>query len=115
MENKKMTDMLKGVWDSLTDEQKEKANKCKTEDELMALAASEGIELPDELVNSVSGGALVKITDKYGCVTWNVYRDGIRTQIFKWDEYEKAKEYAERNHISTEIKTLEEAEAEKKC
>ena len=115
MENNKMNETLKGVWDSLTDEQKEKAKACKTADELLKFAGEEGIELPDEVLDAVAGGALVKITDKYGCVTWNVYRDGIRTQIFKWDEYEKAKDYAERNHISTEIKTLEEAEAEKKC
>ena len=115
MENEKLNGMLKGVWDSLTDEQKEKAKACKTADELLKLAGEEGIELPDEVLDTVAGGALVKITDKYGLVTWNVYNKGIRSQIFQWDEFEKAKQFAETNHISTEIKTQEEAEAERSC
>ena len=115
MDNEKLNEMIKGVWESLTDEQKEKAKACKSPDELIKLAGEEGIELPDELLDTVAGGALVKITDKYGLVTWNVYRNGIREQIFKWDEYEKAKKFAEVNNISTEIKTQEEAEAERSC
>ena len=115
MDNEKLNEMLKNVWDSLTDEQKAKAKECKTADELLKFAGEEGIELPDEVLDAVAGGALVKITDKYGSVTWNVYDKGIRTKIFHWDEYEKAKKYAETNHISTEIKTQQEAEAEKSC
>ena len=115
MDNEKLSEMLKTVWDSLTDEQKEKAKECKTADELLKFAGEEGIELPDEVLDAVAGGALVKITDKYGYVTWNVYNKGIRSQIFEWDEFDKAKEFAERNHISTEIKTQQEAEAERSC
>ena len=115
MDNEKLNELLVNVWDSLTDEQKEKAKNCKTADELLKLAGEEGIELPDEALDAAAGGALVKITDKYGYVTWNVYRNGIRSQIFEWNEFDKAKQFAETNHISTEIKTQEEAEAEKQC
>ena len=115
MDNEKLNELLVNVWDSLTDEQKEKAKECKTADELLKFAGEEGIELPDEVLDAVAGGALVKITDKYGYVTWNVYRNGIRSKIFEWDQFEQAKKFAETNHISTEIKTQEEAEAEKQC
>ena len=53
----KLAEALKGIWDNLTDEQKEKAKECKTMDELMLLAGKEGVELPDEAVEMVSGGA----------------------------------------------------------
>ena len=52
----KLNAALKGIYDSLTDEQKEKAKACKTMDELAALAAKEGIELPDEALDTVAGG-----------------------------------------------------------
>lgn len=52
----KLQETLKGIWDSLTDEQREKAKACKTPDELMALAGREGMELPDEALDMVSGG-----------------------------------------------------------
>ena len=52
----KLTETLKGIWGSLTDEQKEKAKACKTLDELAALAGREGMELPDEALDMVSGG-----------------------------------------------------------
>ena len=54
--DKKLTTALKGIYDSLTDEQKEKAKKCKTMDELMKLAGEWGLELPDELLDNVNGG-----------------------------------------------------------
>ena len=38
------------------DELKEKAKQCKTMEELTALAAKEGIELPDEVVDQIAGG-----------------------------------------------------------
>ena len=53
----KLNAALKGIYDSLTDEQKEKSKQCKTMDELTALAAKEGIELPDEVLDTVAGGA----------------------------------------------------------
>ena len=54
--DKKLNDVLKGIYESLTDEQKEKAKKCKTMDELMKLAGEWGVELPDELLGNVNGG-----------------------------------------------------------
>lgn len=54
--NPKLKEALNSVWDSLTDEQKEKAKACKTLDELTALAGKEGVELPDELLSAVAGG-----------------------------------------------------------
>ena len=57
-ENKKneLNKALAGIWDSLTDEQKKKAKACENMDELTALAASAGVELPDEMLDAVSGG-----------------------------------------------------------
>ena len=55
-ENKNVTEILKEIYDSLTDEQKEKAKKCKTMDEFVKLASEEGIELPDEALDAVAGG-----------------------------------------------------------
>lgn len=52
----KCTEALRGVWDALTDEQKERAKACKTTDELMTLAGREGIELPDEVLDRIAGG-----------------------------------------------------------
>ena len=49
---------FKEIYDSLTDEQKEKAKKCKTTDELLKLAAEEGVELPEELLDAAAGGYL---------------------------------------------------------
>jgi hypothetical protein len=48
---------LEGMWDSLTDEQKIKAKECKSMDELMLLAGKFGVELPDEMLTCVAGGA----------------------------------------------------------
>ena len=52
----KMNEKMKVIYDNLTDEQKAKAKACKTMDELMAFAGQEGIELPDEVLGSVSAG-----------------------------------------------------------
>ena len=56
MDEKKLQEALKGIWNSLNDEQKEKAKACKTMDELTTLAGREGMELPDEALDMVSGG-----------------------------------------------------------
>ena len=54
--DEKMKKVLDGVFEKLTDEQKEKAKACKNADEFMKLAGEWGIELPDELVGDVAGG-----------------------------------------------------------
>ena len=54
--DEKLNAALKGIYDSLTDEQKAKAKACKTMEELTELAAREGVELPDEMLDAVAGG-----------------------------------------------------------
>ena len=53
----KLNAALKGIFNSLTDEQKEKAKQCKTMDELTAFAGKEGIELSDEVLDAIAGGS----------------------------------------------------------
>ncbi len=55
----KLQAALKGVYDNLSDELKEKAKACKTMEELMVLAGKEGIELPDEALDAVAGGGTI--------------------------------------------------------
>ena len=56
MDEKKLEETMKDIFEKLTDEQKEKAKACKNMDELIKLAGEWGIELPDELVSAVAGG-----------------------------------------------------------
>ncbi len=58
MENK-IPDAVKSIWDSLTEEQKEKVRACKDMNELTELAGKEGIELPDEVLDAVAGGYVI--------------------------------------------------------
>ena len=60
----KLNAALKGIWESLTDEQKEKAKTCKSWDELTALAGKEGIELPDEVLDAIAGGLPTTVIPK---------------------------------------------------
>ena len=50
--------------ENISAELKEKARACKTPEELLALAAAEGIELTEEQLNAVAGG-----------VSWDCIRD----------------------------------------
>ena len=43
-------------FEDLTPEQQEKAKACSSPEELAALAKAEGIELTDEMLETVSGG-----------------------------------------------------------
>ena len=56
MENQKPNELLKGIFDSLTDEQKEKETTCKNSDELNTCLGELGVALPDELLDTVAGG-----------------------------------------------------------
>ena len=58
MEKEKLNELLSGIYESLTEEQKEKVKACQTPEELIALAGKEGIELPDEVLDAVAGGFL---------------------------------------------------------
>ena len=44
-------------FEDLTEEQKAKAQACKTPEELAALAREEGVELSDEQLEAISGGS----------------------------------------------------------
>lgn len=50
---------------SLSKEQVAKVRACRNSDELLALARQEGIELTDEQLESVSGGACTSETDSH--------------------------------------------------
>ena len=52
---KKMEDYKK-YFDDLSDEMKAKVANCKTADDLLNLAKTEGIELTDEQLDAISGG-----------------------------------------------------------
>ena len=56
MDEKKRSEYLKNVSDSLTEEQKEKAKACKTVEELTEMLTEAGVELSDELLDAVAGG-----------------------------------------------------------
>ena len=49
--------MKKELLEGLTQEQLEKASRCKNEAELLELAKQEGVELTDSQLESVNGGA----------------------------------------------------------
>ena len=51
-----MNDGMKKWLDSQSVGFKEKAAKCKTKEEFLALAGNEGIQLPDEILDGVAGG-----------------------------------------------------------
>ena len=52
--------LLKG----LTEEQISKVKACKTQEELLALAKQEGVELSEEQLSAVSGGACSSTNEK---------------------------------------------------
>ena len=57
----------KELFKGLTKEQIEKAKNCKNNEELLALAKEEGIELTDEQLEAVSGGACTNPEPNLGC------------------------------------------------
>ena len=72
--DEKMNAVLKGIYDSLTDEQKEKAKNIKTLEELTEFAAKEGIELSDVVLDAVAGGGSVpKPECQANRCSWNTY------------------------------------------
>ena len=59
-------------YNDLSDEQKAKAAKCKTPEELLALAKEEGYELNDEEIDAVSGGEWDAVPDFTQCPHWEL-------------------------------------------
>jgi hypothetical protein len=53
-------DLLKG----LTEQQISKVRSCKNPSEILALAKEEGVELTDEQLEAINGGACSDSTDK---------------------------------------------------
>ena len=51
--------MRKELFSNLTDEQIEKLYKCRSCEDILALAREEGIELSDEQLEAVNGGACI--------------------------------------------------------
>lgn len=64
-ERNNQEEKLKEIFDSLTDEQKEKIKACKTPDEVVKLVKSDGFELSDEALELISGG-IVPRPDCFG-------------------------------------------------
>jgi hypothetical protein len=54
-------------YEDLTSEQQEMAKACKSADELVALAKSEGVELSDEQLEAISGGFWLECPNYCGC------------------------------------------------
>ena len=96
METKNLNEVLKGIYGSLTDEQKEKVKACKTMDELVKFAGEEGIELPDEVLDAVAGGVVVDIKDG----TWSAFDNDGEYLGNRWGK-EAAQELARQNGAST--------------
>ena len=65
MEQERLDEIIKGITDSLTEEQKKKASECRTAEDLIKLAAAEGIEFPDEILQEISAGKGC-IVDRWG-------------------------------------------------
>ena len=70
-------ELLKG----LTDEQIAKVKGCKTQEEMLALAKEEGIELTDEQLEAVSGGNCIMGERCPHC-------NGDQVLIYEWDKWE---------------------------
>ena len=58
--------MREELLQGLTQEQIEKASHCKNQEELLALAQKEGVELNEEQLAAVSGGGCVGATTRSG-------------------------------------------------
>ena len=114
MKNDKIEETLKSIWDSLTDEQKQKAKECKNGEELIALAGEANIELPDEVMDAVAGGYIYFHKDNAPNIAWEIIDDttgktvnlrsnaydaagaaqamGLSTEEIKWDRVQKIRQ-----------------------
>ena len=82
--------MKKELFEGLTEEQINKASKCKTTEELLALAKAEGVVLTDEQLSAVSGGICSESTVAVVCpkcgthFNGEVYRDSSQYNLGKF-------------------------------
>lgn len=110
----KVGEAVRELWNSLTDEQKKKAEACETPDELSALAAKEGVELPDEVLDAVAGGYIYYKADAFGCCKWQVISDKNGYVKGEFAKESGAKRSAKLHRYSTkeiDTKTLEKIRA----
>ena len=56
MDESRKDEMIEALGAGLTEEQKEKAERCRTAEELEEFLDKENIELPDELLEKAAGG-----------------------------------------------------------
>ncbi len=56
MEEKKILEMAKKIYENMTDDQKKRAVECNTAEDFMAIVENEGVEIPDEMFDDVAGG-----------------------------------------------------------
>ena len=74
--NGKMNERMAGILNGLTEEQKKKARTCKSKKDLLDFLGAEGVELPDELLDSVAGGATYRYNSEYKCYEM-IAKDGV--------------------------------------
>ncbi|MBQ7670400.1 MAG: hypothetical protein IJS45_06740 [Clostridia bacterium] len=56
MEEKKLNQLLLSAWNGLSDGQKKRVKECKNMNGQITLLCEMGVAMPDELLDSVSGG-----------------------------------------------------------
>ena len=104
--NRKLREALKSIYDSLTEEQKEKVKNCKSMDDLTLFAGKEGIELPDEVLDAVAGGYINETSDYLGWWVWdengNAVDDRPESERLTYQSREAAIATAKRHGVSTE-------------
>lgn len=69
MDEKQKT-AIAGFLDNLSDEQKNQVKACKSPDEISACLSKMGVALPDEMLDTVSGGARPRYNSEKQC--WEV-------------------------------------------
>ena len=105
----KLEELLKDIWGSLTDEQKEKMKERKSWDEMMSYAGKENIELPDELLDAVSGGYILpEYNEQEDRWTYFVINDNNGNQEGGYYVLEWAQDAAREKGFSTDFITHEE-------
>ena len=100
MNNDQLNEAIKGIWDSLTDEQKERASACTTTQELLAFAGEEKIELPDELMDEVAGGYVYYSMEEKHFEVIDDWSGDVKATDF--GTYEEAAAKAQELRLSTE-------------
>ena len=108
--DEKLKKELLEIYDSLTDEQKEKVKECKTMEEVSAFAAEEGIELPDEMLDDVAGGYIF-VNNSGGYEVINDKTGDVMDTIWGFYAVDKTKESTSRaKALGQKARMIEEQE-----